>query len=428
MEKRKGKVENCSNLESATSSQVFHLPFSLFRSPMDKILLISPYWKEEHRWMVSSVKLAKLWQRLGYRVVVVCMGSVPVVAKRLTSNVEQPRTLDVRRVTVEHVSDTLEIHRMKDIFLPDPWNYGIAFGFTGYVRKLIKKEQPDIIVANKLLFWTTLSVIALRLTGHKVLVLTDALVGMTWWPRSLVPKVCAAIYAWTLGWLILLCAKKVVTFHPQSDSILKQLGILKKVTVIPTGIDVQGLTSNVHSRMTLDVRRLTVTYIGRLESVKGVDDFAAAAASVKKDHPELNIQVVGWYKDGHPLVEKYRQVVTFTGLRDDIPQILNKTDIFVLPSYSEGLSNALMEAMASGCACIATEVGGNRFLIQNGVSGFLFQPGDREALKAHLRRLIEDEGKRTSLGEAARKRIEEEFDWKVVGEKYTKLFNDFLAS
>jgi len=420
---------------------------------MDTILLISPYWKEEHRWMVSSVKLSELWQRLGYKVIVACMGEKaekgkvtslrPAVAstsakatvdkkamagKQGYGRQEGENVTPHSRVSVEQVSETLEIHRMKDFFIPDPWNYGIAFGFTGYVRKLIKKEKPDLIIANKLLFWTTLSVIALKLTGHKVLVLTDALVGMTWWPRSLVPKICAAIYAWTLGWLILLCAKRVVTFHPQSSSILKQLGISKKLEVIPTGVDVQRLTSNVQRPSTLDVGRVTVTYVGRLESVKGVDDFIAAAASVKKDFPELNIQVVGWYKDGHPLVEKYQQVVTFTGLRDDIPQILEKSDIFVLPSYSEGLSNALMEAMASGCACIATEVGGNRFLIQNGVSGFLFAPGDREALKAHLRRLIEDEGKRVSLGAAARKRIEEEFDWKVVGDKYQKLFNDFLAS
>ncbi|MBU0766732.1 glycosyltransferase [Patescibacteria group bacterium] len=384
---------------------------------MKSILLISPYWKEDHRWMVSSVKLADLWQQIGYRVVVVCMGNQPSTINH------QPSTKN-SRLHIEQVSDTLEIHRMKDIFIPDPWNYGIAFGFTGYVRKLIKKEKPDIIIANKLLFWTTLSVISLRLTGHKVLVLTDALVGITWWPRNLVPKICAAIYAWTFGWLILLCAKRVGTFHPQNPSILKKLGIAKKVEVIPTGIDSSKFQVPSSKFQNEDI---TVTYVGRLESVKGVDDFVAAAASVKKDFPSLNVQVVGWYKEGHPIVEKYQQVVSFTGLRDDVANILSKTDIFVLPSYSEGLSNALMEAMASGCACIATEVGGNRFLIQNGVSGFLFTPGDRDALKAHLRRLIEDEGKRKALGEAARKRIEEEFDWKVVGEKYKKLFNNFLA-
>jgi glycosyltransferase involved in cell wall biosynthesis len=114
--------------------------------------------------------------------------------------------------------------------------------------------------------------------------------------------------------------------------------------------------------------------------------------------------------------------VTFTGLRDDIPEVLAGSDIFVLPSYSEGLSNALMEAMSSGCACIATDVGGNAFLLQNGVSGFLYPPGDREALRAHIRRLLDDVAKRRSMGEAARKRIEETFSWEVVGKQYEALF------
>ena len=141
---------------------------------MKHVFLISPYWKEKHRWMVSSVKLAELWQRIGYRVTVVCMG---------------PET------KVETVSDTLTIHYRKDVFLPDPWNYGIAPGFAGYVRRLIAREKPDVIAANKILFWSSLSVIALCLTGRRVILLTDALVGMTWWPRSLFPKICAAVLA-----------------------------------------------------------------------------------------------------------------------------------------------------------------------------------------------------------------------------------------
>ena len=83
--------------------------------------------------------------------------------------------------------------------------------------------------------------------------------------------------------------------------------------------------------------------------------------------------------------------------------------------------------MASGCACVASEVGGNRFLIENSVSGFLFPPGDREALKSHLRRLIEDDAKREQMGEAARKRIEEKFGWDVVGKMYEDLFSEHLG-
>jgi glycosyltransferase involved in cell wall biosynthesis len=193
---------------------------------MRKILLISPYWKEPHRWMVSSVKLAELWQRLGYSVTVVCMGS---------------------ETGVEKVSDTLTIHRRKDIFLPDPLNFGIAFGFAGYARRVINQEKPDIVVVNKVLFWTSFALIPLRLTGHRVLLLTDALVGMTWWPRGRIPKIIMGIGAWTMGWLVLLCANRIVTFHPQPENLLKRLGIWKKTQVIPTGIDPEPFGKEVES-------------------------------------------------------------------------------------------------------------------------------------------------------------------------------------
>ncbi|OGJ70078.1 hypothetical protein A3G69_02960 [Candidatus Peribacteria bacterium RIFCSPLOWO2_12_FULL_53_10] len=385
---------------------------------MKTILLISPYWKEPHRWMVSSLKLAELWQRIGYRMVVVCMGKRNPKGARAQG----------RKADVEIVSETLEIHRIPDFFLPDPWNYGIAFGFSGYVAKLTKKIQPDIVVVNKLLFWSSLSTIALRLRGIRVIQLTDALVGMTWWPRGWFPQVCAAIYAWTLGWMELLCASRVVFFHPQPESLLRRLGIAGKSEVIPTGIDLQSFERLALSdgQLTAHSSQLTVTYVGRLESIKGVDDFLAAVAPIVEKNPAMKVQVVGWYKEGHPLVEQYRNHVRFTGLRSDIPAMLAKTDIFVLPSHSEGLSNALMEAMASGCACIASDVGGNRYLIQNGVSGFLFPVGDREALRSHIQRLIEDSSKRQSMGKSARERIEKMFSWEIVGKQYDQLFKEFV--
>ena len=370
---------------------------------MPTILLISPYWKEPHRWMASSPKLAELWQRLGYRVVVACMAS---------------------ETSVEEVSPTLAIHRYEDLFLRDPLNFGIRLGFARSVRRLIRSEKPDLIVANKVLFWTSFSLPLLRLAGHKVLLLTDALVGITWFPRGRLPGVLMRIGAWTIGWLVLLSARAVVFFHPQPERVLKRLGIARKSQVIPTGIDETRYDASGAARHPTTV---TVTYVGRLESVKGVDDFLAAVIPLRKEFPQLEVQVVGWYADGHPLVERYRREVSFTGLRDDIPAVLAAADVFVLPSHSEGLSNALMEAMASGCACVASDVGGNAFLVQNGVSGFLFPPGDREALQSHVRRLLRDPAKCRSLGQAARARIERVFSWTNVGAQYDALFRRLLA-
>lgn len=352
--------------------------------------------------MVSSVKLAELWQRLGYRVVVACMGSP---------------------AGTEQVTDTLTIHRRSDLFLPDPWNYGIAPGFTGLVHRLIVEEQPCLIVVNKLLFWTSLATLSLSLRGRRVLVLTDALVGMTWWPRGFFPRLCALLYAWTLGWLVLLCAERVVLFHPQPRGLLKVLGIAHKVRVIPTGVEWRRYLRQEQGPPRPGTEgAATVTYVGRLESVKGVADLVAVHQRLQLTYPGVRLQVVGWYRPGHPLVTQRRQGVDFLGLRDDIPALLASTDIFVMPSYSEGLSNALMEAMASGCACVASRTGGNAFLIEDGRSGLLFPPGDCDALLAHLCRLVADPAQRHTLGQAAQERIRQHFSWEVVGDQYRQLF------
>lgn len=379
---------------------------------MKTILLVTPYWREQHRWMVSGYKLADLWQRLGYRVVVACMGS---------------------ETKTEIVSPTLTVHSRKDVFLKDPWNYGVALGFGGFVARLAKEEKPDVIVVNKLLFWSSFASFSLRLRGHRVIQITDALVGMTWWPRSRFARACAAVYAWTLGWLLLLNAWRVVFFHPQPEGLIRRLGIAGKSRVIPTGIDpanygkansdkrvADSVSKEIANRSALPA--IVVTYVGRLESVKGVDDFLAAAVPLLAEFPDMKIQVAGWYPEGHPLVERYQRQVAFLGLQDDVPGLLARTDVFVLPSHSEGLSNALMEAMSSKCACIASDVGGNRYLIENGVSGLLFPAGDREALRSHVRRLVQDGAKRTAMGEAARARIDAVFSWEKVGKQYATLF------
>jgi glycosyltransferase involved in cell wall biosynthesis len=385
---------------------------------MRTILLISPYWREKHRWMVSSYKLAELWQRMGYKVVVVCMSE-----KRIVKS-------EKGKVNKEEVSDTLTMYHVKDFFLKDPFNYGIAFKFLPTVLRVYKQEKPDIVVVNKVLYWSSIVLPFLRLIGAKPILTTDVLAGMTWWWRPWIARICGAIYAWTLGWIILLFASKVVFFHPQPEWLLRLLCISKKSRVIPTGID-----ETMYGRRELrtsDRDKIMITYVGRLESVKGVDDYLAAVDPLVDEQTSIYAQVVGWYPStssghvDHPLVIRYEDNVTFTGLRNDIPAVMAETDIFVLPSYSEGLSNALMEAMASGCACIASEVGGNRFLLQDSVSGFLFPAGDRMMLRRHIERLIADPAKREALGRAARKRIEDVFSWKIVEKRYMELFEEMI--
>lgn len=370
------------------------------------ILLVSPYWREPHRWMVSSVKLAELWQRMGYRVHVVCMA---------------PKT------ETTQVSPTLTIHGVKDVFLRDPWNYGIARGFSRRVLAVARSTQPSLVVVNKVLFWSSLSIFRLRRAGYHVLLLTDTLVGFTWWPRGTAAKIGAYLYARTLGWLVLRSAHRIVFFHPQPEPLLRRLGIAQRSQVIPTGIDAAQFIGQ-RAEGGGQAQAVTITYVGRLESVKGVDDLLAVAQDFVAEHANVRFLIAGHKAEGNACEKQYSsERITFLGLRDDVPSLLRETDIFVLPSHSEGLSNALMEAMAAGCACVATAVGGNLHLIEDGVSGLLYQPGHRAALAHHLHSLVGDAALRVRLGDAARRRIMEHFDWSHVARRYQELFRDLAT-
>ena len=103
------------------------------------------------------------------------------------------------------------------------------------------------------------------------------------------------------------------------------------------------------------------------------------------------------------------QRIVFTGFRGDVPDLLGEVAISVLPSLSEGTSNTLLESMAAGIPVIATRVGGNPEVIEDGVSGLLVPPRDSAAIVTAVRRLLEDEELAARLGQAGMRRVSELF-------------------
>jgi L-malate glycosyltransferase len=142
-------------------------------------------------------------------------------------------------------------------------------------------------------------------------------------------------------------------------------------------------------------------YVGRLTHVKQVSTVVEAAAAV----PEVFLAVVGDGPERVPLERLARDRgvegrVRFLGFSDRVPDFLRAADVFVLPSRAEGMSNALLEAMACGLACIATPVSGSTELLADG-RGALVTEGDVGAWTETLRELVIDGERRASLGEAA---------------------------
>jgi sugar transferase (PEP-CTERM/EpsH1 system associated) len=119
--------------------------------------------------------------------------------------------------------------------------------------------------------------------------------------------------------------------------------------------------------------------------------------------------------------------VHFLGHCNEVDRVLPAFDLFVLPSFSEGMSNTLLEAMAAGVAPVASDVGGNREIVRDGIDGFLFPNDDQAALASRLVALCADEPARTRLGAAARERAREAFDIRTMIARYERLYERVLA-
>ena len=122
-----------------------------------------------------------------------------------------------------------------------------------------------------------------------------------------------------------------------------------------------------------------------------------------------------------------REYVWMPGDREDIPDLLRMMDVFVLPSLGEGISNTLLEAMATGLPLVATHVGGNPELIDEGVNGCLVPVGDAAALAKHLKDILTEPQTLIAFGENSLNKAKQGFDWGRTVEQYLAVYDQLLG-
>jgi glycosyltransferase involved in cell wall biosynthesis len=150
--------------------------------------------------------------------------------------------------------------------------------------------------------------------------------------------------------------------------------------------------------------------------VKRVDLFIRAAALAGERFPAARFRIVG---DGHlrPGLEKLGRDLgleprlEFLGLRSDVPRVAREFDVGVICSDSEGFSNSIIEYLAMGIPVVATAVGGNPEIVEDGVVGRLVPPGDHRALAAAIADLLGDRRLLEAMGDRGKRKIEKEFAW-----------------
>ncbi|MDP1853766.1 MAG: GT4 family glycosyltransferase PelF [Candidatus Omnitrophota bacterium] len=292
---------------------------------------------------------------------------------------------------------------------------------------IIKQYKIDIVHthlwgAN---FWGR---IAAKLSGVKVIIATEHNIDV--WKTSLhlfLDKLLSFITD-----KIIVVSNKVGEFYAQKAHIAKN-----KIRVIYNGIDIGRFNRDINSgqkRESLGISNdeKVIAIIGRLVPQKGHRYFLRALKKLTACGLNVKGLIIGSGELEAELKEYSASLglngkVLFMGLRKDVDTILPIVDILALPSLREGMPIAALEAMACGIPVVATDVGGNREVITDGVTGYIVPPEDDALLAEKIKILIEDRALANSFADAGRKRIRESFSnsqmLKASEGLYTELFN-----
>jgi glycosyltransferase involved in cell wall biosynthesis len=205
----------------------------------------------------------------------------------------------------------------------------------------------------------------------------------------------------------------------------------EKLEIAPLGIDSNAYRP-INGRPHKEV--LEILSVGRLVSNKGQQVLIEALKMLKSQGRNLKLRLVG---DGpqRPFLEEavaqggLENEVTFTGALnpDQVLKAYNQADLFVLPSFSEGIPVSLMEAMAMEIPCIATHINGIPELIRHGVDGLLVIPSDAEELANAIASLVDHPERRLALGKTGRQRVMDKYNFEANVHRLADIFEIYLA-
>ncbi|MDD5722591.1 MAG: glycosyltransferase [Syntrophales bacterium] len=206
----------------------------------------------------------------------------------------------------------------------------------------------------------------------------------------------------------------------------------KKIITVPNGVDerlFETCTDPEAKKRELGISgRYPILGIGaRLVKEKGIDYLLGAVSELRKHYPGILLIIAGTgpyedtLKNGASELE-ITDHVAFVGARMDMPELLSVFDVYVLPSLSEGMPLALLEAMAAGCPIVATNVGGVPDIITDGYNGTLVEPRDSYALAKAILDIMRDDEQRERFRERSRFLYEQHYSATAMTKIYESLY------
>jgi glycosyltransferase involved in cell wall biosynthesis len=212
---------------------------------------------------------------------------------------------------------------------------------------------------------------------------------------------------------------------------------LGKMVVIPSGIDTERFAplapADHKGRLGLPADAVVVGSLTRMRVRKGVEEFLRAMGQICRERPAVHVVIAGEVE----LDDEVRALVAAAGLgdrlhllgrRSDVPEVVSAFDVFVLSSHGEGMSNAILEAMAMEKPVVATGVGGTVEVVDAGVTGYLVPARDAEALAAGIATVLDDPQRGRAMGARGRQVVIDRFSARAMVRQMETLYTQLLAA
>lgn len=254
---------------------------------------------------------------------------------------------------------------------------------------------------------------------------TSAIEGIYRAAKAMLPVMNAprtALFARTLK-----AADRIVVVNEETKDIYSSFVPEGKIEVIPIGVDLERFNYS----MEREPNKLVT--VGRLTKRKGFSNLLSAMVEIRKQYPDIELHILGEGPLRDRLVSKAEALdvadaVEFHGRvsQSQVKEHLQSAQAFVHPSLSESFSPVRLEAMATGCPIVATNIVGAQEMIRDGVEGFVVPTDSANALADAIKRILSDDHLAEKMSRSARARTEEKYGWEKIGKSYLETYRSLL--
>lgn len=322
-------------------------------------------------------------------------------------------------------SSQLENRNIPVFYLP--LERSLDWRWVARLGKLIRLNKIDLIQSHEFTM-NCYATLAAKRAGIPIVCTAH---GKNYYPERYYRR-------WAYRW----AARNASAFVAVSENLkmflCKEIGVRNdEILTILNGVDLNHFDNPSYDRgpirasLGIANKMHVVITVAALFKVKGHIDLLNAASRLCQSRKDIVFLIVGEGSLEESLREQTKNLrisnnVKFLGFRSDVPQLLAASDVFVLPSYSEGMPISIIEAMAAGLPIVATNVGGIPEVVENGANGYLVEPGEPEALANKISTIVANRDVARCFGTNSRDRARSKFRLKRMISEYERLYERAL--